>query len=182
MEDLSSEQIDQPTLIFLYSFGVFMKGYICLILLLVISWSSFGGPIYAQDKKPQTNEITIPEEFKSVQDPFEEIKKESKEQDQDKFFYEFLNMLATLGLLVAALLGASWFVKRMMNTRVQQMNSSSLIKVTERRSLSPKTVIYLLEIQGKTLVVGETPAGLSKLGEFDFPMTPEERSEGDTKG
>lgn len=159
-----------------------MKGCICLILLLVISWSSFGGQIYAQDRKPQSNEIPIPEEFKSVHDPvYDELKKEGKEQDQDKFFYEFLNMLATLGLLVAALLGASWFVKRMMNTRVQQMNSTSLIKVTERRSLSPKTVIYLLEIQGKTLVVGETPAGLSKLGEFDFPMAPEERSESDAR-
>jgi len=86
--------------------------------------------------------------------------------DQDLFFKEFLNMLTTLGLIIAALLFLSWFVKRMMNTRVQQLNTSSLIKIIERRSISPKAQLYLVEIHGKTLVLGESHLGLTKITEY----------------
>ena len=98
-------------------------------------------------------------------DVFEEIRKEesAEKQSPDHFFHEFLNMLATLGLLVALILGASWFLKRMATSRMQQINANSTIKILEKRSLSPKAVVYVIEIHDKTFYVAETPSGITLL-------------------
>jgi len=93
----------------------------------------------------------------------EELKK--TEGEPNLFMNEFMSMLTTLGIVVAVLFVLSWMLKGMLHTRVQQANTTSLIKILERRSLSPKTSIYLLEINGKQLVVGESINGLRALGE-----------------
>lgn len=89
------------------------------------------------------------------------------DEPADKFTGELLNMLMTLGFLVAGILALSWILKRMLNAKVQQQNVSSNIKVLERRSLSPKAGIYLIEVLGKTLVIGESPAGFQHLATID---------------
>lgn len=93
--------------------------------------------------------------------------------DSDKFMSEFMNMLSTLAIIIVFIFIATWFLKRMLNVKVQQMNTTSLIKITERRSLSPKTVLYLLEIRDKEIAVAETAQGLTLLGEFALPAQPE---------
>ena len=90
-------------------------------------------------------------------------------EDTSRFLSEFMNMLATLGLVLCFILIAAWFLKRMLNTRMEQANVSSLIKVIERRALSPKTAIYLLEIQGKTLIISETAHGVTRLDSYNSP-------------
>lgn len=94
--------------------------------------------------------------------------------EQDHFFQEFINMLTTLGLIVATIFFISWFLKRMVNTRIQQVNTSSLIKIIDRRNLSPKSSVYVLEIYNKQFVVGETVNGIATLGEF--PIDQQETS------
>ncbi|MCB1114475.1 MAG: flagellar biosynthetic protein FliO [Chlamydiia bacterium] len=82
-----------------------------------------------------------------------------------RFFYEFIKMLGVLGIMVAVLLGLSWYMRRLTGQRFEKVNDESLIKVIDRRSISQKTIIYLLEVEGKSLVVGETPQGLVRLSE-----------------
>lgn len=91
---------------------------------------------------------------------------EQPNKGNDKFFSEFLNMLATLGLVIALILIAAWFIKRLLNTRMEQINTSSLIKIIDKRSISPKTGLYLLEIYDKKVLIAETQAGVAKLAEF----------------
>ena len=76
-------------------------------------------------------------------------------------------MLFTLGIMLAFLMLGAWLLKRVFNNRMMQVNKSSAIKVLERRNLAPKSAIYLVEICGQGLVIGETPAGLTRLGEID---------------
>ena len=87
-------------------------------------------------------------------------------ESEDRFFQEFMNMLTTLGLIVAAILFISWFLKKMVNSRIQQANTTSVIKIVEQRALSPKSSVYLIEIHGKQMVIGETVNGLTKLDEW----------------
>ena len=98
-----------------------------------------------------------------------------QEEGQDRFFQEFMNMLTTLGLIVATIFFISWFLKRMVNTRIQQVNTTSLIKIVERRALSPKTTLYVVEIYDKQLIIGETATGMSTLGEFPAEKHEDER-------
>ena len=100
-------------------------------------------------------------------------------QSADRFFTEFFNMLATLGLIIVLILFAAWFLKRMVNTRMIQANETSPIKILGRRGLTPKTAIYLLEINGKQIAIAESNAGVTALGEvpgiFEEP-SPEQPS------
>ena len=97
--------------------------------------------------------------------------------ETNRFLNEFINMMATLGLIVSLILIIAWFLKRMLNSRQEQANATSLIKVIERRSLSPKTAIYLIEIEGKSLVVAESHNGVTRLTDYDSPSEPEEQQQ-----
>lgn len=88
---------------------------------------------------------------------------------QDRFFDEFMHMLTTLGLIVGVIFLISWFLKKMVNTRIQQANTDSYIKILEKRVLSPRSNLYVLEVYDKHLIVGETMNTMQILGEFDVP-------------
>ncbi|SCA64035.1 hypothetical protein SCG7086_BP_00050 [Chlamydiales bacterium SCGC AG-110-P3] len=81
------------------------------------------------------------------------------------FGKQFIHMLLSLGFVLAVLLLGAWVLKRMMGQRMLQMNTSSTIKVLERRTLSPKASLYLIDVNGQGLLVGETPGGLERLGD-----------------
>lgn len=83
--------------------------------------------------------------------------------NEDHFMRDFMNMLASLGLIIIVIFIASWLMKRLMSTRMQQMNETSEIKILERRTLTPKTAIYLIEIGGKGLAVAESTNGITLL-------------------
>lgn len=86
--------------------------------------------------------------------------------EEDHFFRDFVNMLTTLGLIVATIFFISWFLKRMVNTRIEQANTASIIKIVERRALSPKSALYVVEVYNKQILVGETSSGIKTLAEF----------------
>jgi len=84
----------------------------------------------------------------------------------NKFLSDFLNMLATLGLIIALIFIIAWFLKRFTNTRLEQANVTSNIKIIEKRVLSPKSVLYLLEVEGTGYLISESVNGVSHLSEF----------------
>lgn len=86
--------------------------------------------------------------------------------DSSRFMGEFMYMLFILGCLIGLMMFASWFIRRMMHTKVQQMNESSNIKITESRSLGPKSILHLIEVNGTEILVSETPAGVTPLAKF----------------
>ena len=87
-----------------------------------------------------------------------------QELDEGQFWRSFINMLASLGLIVALILIAGWFFKRVLHTRIEQLNTTSAIKIVDRRTLTPKTTIYLLNIDGKQLAIAESINGITALG------------------
>lgn len=93
----------------------------------------------------------------------------------DRFYNEFFHMLLVLGLILAVLLGVTWFLKRMLNMRFEQGNATSSIKIIERRVLTPKTAIYVIEIFEKRFAIAESHNGITSLGELkEEPLHPSE--------
>jgi flagellar biogenesis protein FliO len=88
--------------------------------------------------------------------------------DHDHFYSELMNMLTTLGLIVVIVLLATYFLKKVLHSKIEQLNTTSLVKVLERRTLSPKTAIYLLDIQGEGVIIGESINGMTHLGNFEL--------------
>lgn len=87
------------------------------------------------------------------------------EAETNRFMMEFLKMIGVLGTMVVVLLGISAYVKRLTSSNYQKENVDSIIKVIDRRSLSPRSIVYLIEVEGKSIVVGETPQGLVRLSD-----------------
>lgn len=85
------------------------------------------------------------------------------DEHESHFYRDFMSMLTTLGLMVAGLLFLSWLLRKGMHTRVQQMNEASEIKILETRTLSQRSSVYLIEVEGQKLVVGESSTGINLL-------------------
>lgn len=90
------------------------------------------------------------------------------------FFDEMMHMFLILGGILVAMLVVAWSLKRLLNTRMEQINADSQIKIIEKRHLSPKSILYLVELQGKRYLLGEGPQGVVSLGDVKLP--PQKRS------
>ena len=82
------------------------------------------------------------------------------------YWNEFVNMLTMLFFIVAFIVLTGWFLKRIMRSRLRQANSSNTIKILEKRNLTPKSAVYLLEVHGRTILVSESADGIQYLTEF----------------
>ncbi len=134
----------------------------CLVLicLWLVAWMPLGAAPESETVNPRTqNHSRL----------LEEIDKEDAHAAD--FSGELAQLGLSLGIILAVLLLLSWVVKRFLNTRVEQVNSSSNIKVLEKRYLNPKAVIYLVGIGNKNIIVGESPQGLVNLGEIRGDIT-----------
>lgn len=85
-----------------------------------------------------------------------------------QFYTEFFNMLLTLGIVVLLLLIITWAFKRLLHSRMHQINITSAIKILESRGISTKLSIHLIEVQGRGIVFAESSSGIEKLAEISL--------------
>lgn len=106
------------------------------------------------------------------------------EDSQDKDFFEnmgspvaykgaFVKMIVTLLALIVLIVISVWMLRRISSGRMKQMNYGRAIKVLERRPLSAKSVLYLVEISGKKVVIAESQIEVRAITTADH-LTPEE--------
>lgn len=143
-----------------------MKKIFLLFLLLFAPLSS----AFSDEALPTKQETAMPPNV-----PPEWIQQAENENSLGPFFSQMLHMLLALGGIIALMLIAAWVMKRLLHSRMKQMNISSLIKIVERRALNPKSAVYLLDICGKGVVIAESPMGIKRIAEVDLP--PEEAVE-----
>lgn len=92
-------------------------------------------------------------------DEFETLKSEP-----DNFLSQLVSMAATIGVLIGLIMIMTWVLKKLLNSRLEQINSKSAIKVLETRNISPKTAIHVVDVYGKNYVVAESVNGVTPLG------------------
>ncbi|MDP1881218.1 MAG: flagellar biosynthetic protein FliO [Parachlamydiaceae bacterium] len=81
----------------------------------------------------------------------------------DSFQAKFRKMLTLLALIIAFMIIAAWSLKKLMKTKLVKLNTDSAIKVIETRSLSPKSTLYLVEIEDQTILIAETGSSVTHL-------------------
>jgi flagellar biogenesis protein FliO len=142
-----------------------MKKFLLILLVFCGSCS-----LYAKEKQEDTIKEGILEDWVSQQEHPNIVldENEHKEHETDSFEAKFMHMLVVLGLLIGFMILASWALKKMMKTRIQQMNISSDIRLVETRHLSPRCTLYLVEIQGSSLLIAESPSTVSHIATFEI--------------
>ena len=68
----------------------------------------------------------------------------------------FVKMFLTLIALIALLGVSFWFLRKLIQQRLQKGNSQSAIQILEKRMISQKTMLYLIEVEGKKTVIAES--------------------------
>ncbi len=96
----------------------------------------------------------------SVDSPLETHQEETP-TIEGHFFEQFIKMLFILCALIVAMLVLAWVAKKFLNTRLEQINAASGIRVEERRVLTQKTVVYILNVQGERVLLAESHQGVA---------------------
>ncbi len=75
----------------------------------------------------------------------------------------FLKMIFSLiGLLIVFFL-TMWMLKKMSQGRLGFKSQNSSIKIIEKKALSPKSILYVVEIEGKKIVIAESQLEIKPL-------------------
>jgi flagellar protein FliO/FliZ len=68
----------------------------------------------------------------------------------------FLKMFLALIALVIGIFFTVWLLKKLAQGRWTQSNSNRSIKIIEKRPLSPKTMLYIIDVDGQQSVIAES--------------------------
>lgn len=75
------------------------------------------------------------------------------------YWKEFSRMMMILGAILGVVLLIAWLLRNFLNSRIKQVNQNNIIKVLERRNLSQKSMMYLIEVYNKQFLIGDSAAG-----------------------
>jgi flagellar biogenesis protein FliO len=65
-------------------------------------------------------------------------------------------MVLTLVGLIALVILTVWVLRRLSQGRLRHLNSQRSIKIVEKRVLSPKSMLYVVEVGGQKLLISES--------------------------
>ena len=83
----------------------------------------------------------------------------------------FVKMMLTLVALIVLIGLSVWMLRKLGEGRIRQANLGRTIKVIEKRALSAKSVLYLIEVHGKKIVVAESQLEVRPITTVeDFPV------------
>jgi flagellar biosynthetic protein FliO len=80
-------------------------------------------------------------------------------------------MLCALAIVVVAVYGGLWLLKRLMSSRQRHNGGQSILEVIETTCVGPKKNISLVRVADRTVLIGITDAQISVLTEFDADDT-----------
>lgn len=79
----------------------------------------------------------------------------------------FLKMFGTLIFLVILLWATVWFLRRLIQQRFRRGVGVQAIQVLEKKMISPKTMLYFLEVEGKKILIAESHLEIEKIETID---------------
>ena len=85
------------------------------------------------------------------------------ELPQSDFSVEFAKMFITFIALILLLAGSFWFVRRLIRSRTERGSDERSIHILEKRAISPKSVLYLVEVEGQKILLAESQSEIRRL-------------------
>lgn len=85
----------------------------------------------------------------------------------------FTKMMLSLLVLIILIVISVWMLRRISHGRMKQLNTGRSIKIIERRPLSAKSILYLIEVNGKKVVIAESQLEVRAITTAEEEMTEE---------
>jgi flagellar biogenesis protein FliO len=95
------------------------------------------------------------------------LEKNIQEQEESPRFQDkFIKMLSVLAFLIAIMIASLWIIKRLTHPKIalSQHSKGNKINILEIRPLSSRSTLYLIEVNGKGILVTESQTGMSTIG------------------
>lgn len=112
----------------------------------IFSLFFFASTIFASETKEENLFQTIPDT-----------------QYQTTFWKMILILFALIGLMIISV----WLFKRISKVKITQANAYKTIKILEKRVLSPKSMLYIIEVDGKKIILSESHLEVKKIKDLD---------------
>ncbi|PIS02779.1 MAG: hypothetical protein COT85_01740 [Chlamydiae bacterium CG10_big_fil_rev_8_21_14_0_10_42_34] len=80
----------------------------------------------------------------------------------------FGKMILSLIVLVILLFLTFWFLRRLVQNRLQKGVGNSSIQIIEKRMISPKTMLYFIEVDKKKILLAESHLEIKRIETFDL--------------
>lgn len=77
-----------------------------------------------------------------------------------------VKMFVSLIVLVALLYLSYWFLRKMIHQKLQKGNGNGAIQILEKKMVSPKTMLYLVEVENKKVLLAESQLEIKRLESF----------------
>lgn len=81
----------------------------------------------------------------------------------------FVKMFLTLIALIALFVGSVWFLRRIVRGRMNRSQGEQLINVLEKRMISQKSILYLVEVEGQKILLAESQNEIRRLQNWPYP-------------
>ncbi len=78
----------------------------------------------------------------------------------------FAKMLLTFAALILLLFGTYWFVRRLIRFRLEKGVGAQSIQILEKKMISAKTMLYLIEVENKKVLLAESHLEIKRLESF----------------
>lgn len=123
-----------------------MKRFLPISLLLLSTLL----PCFSEDTSPH-------EQYWTEQESIEDGALKKAPDVKSLFFKTVVLLVGITGTLV----GATWLLKRTQGAKFSSLSSEGAIQLIERKYLSPKTSLWLVEVNKKPIIVVESQFGVS---------------------
>ncbi len=122
-----------------------------------------------QSNKAPTDHPSSPSSQQTPQATEEELPAETPSPEEMPVTYKgaFAKMMLTLLALILLIVISVWMLRRIGQGRFRQLSQGRQIKVLERRPLSAKTVLYVVEVGQKKVLVAESQLEVRSIASID---------------
>lgn len=83
----------------------------------------------------------------------------------------FIKMMLTFAVLILLLFGTYWFIRRLVQMRLQKGVGKASIQILEKRMISAKTMLYLIEVENKKVLLAESQLEIKRIESFEGTPT-----------
>jgi flagellar biogenesis protein FliO len=144
----------------------------CTFLLMLCSLVS---PAIAEDapiEKPVIEQQAPP--IRPTVEVNKELAPDSPEMITGSYESAFFKMLLTLGALLVLIFLSVWMLRRISRGGLRQGGSSKSLKILERKAISAKSVLYVVEVEGKKVLISESQLEVRPITTLDTIILDEE--------
>jgi flagellar biogenesis protein FliO len=85
-----------------------------------------------------------------------------------------IKMFLTLIALIALFAVTFWFLRRIIQNKMKKGCGADSIRIIEKRMISPKSMLYLVEVDGKKVLLAESHLEIRRLNTWESPNESEE--------